>query len=364
MTHGIASRVPVAALFAVALASVACARNQQDQHEDPIPVEVHCAKVAPRSIERSETLLGRVAAPPGGDLPVASQVPGRVAQVAVHEGDHVAAGTIVAVIDPSNSRDAFRQADAALLQARAAAANADATLERTRQLVARGIAAKQELDDATARADQAHAAVTSAVAASDLARLTLGRVQVRSHFDGVVTRVWRGIGALVDGTAATPIIELAATNLAEFDADATERQLMDIQVGQPARVTLATGDLPIDGTVRTRSSALDPATGLGFVRIALSTRTDPTLGVFGTATVDVGKRDGAIVVPAAAMRGAVEDGAEVVVCKDGKAEVRTVQVGWRDDRQVEITHGLAAGERVALDHVLGLETGTPIVEAK
>jgi hypothetical protein len=64
------------------------------------------------------------------------------------------------------------------------------------------------------------------------------------------------------------------------------------------------------------------------------------------------------------MRGAVADGAEVVVCKDGKAEVREVKVGWRDDERVEITNGLAAGERVALDHVLGLETDSPIVEAK
>jgi hypothetical protein len=71
-----------------------------------------------------------------------------------------------------------------------------------------------------------------------------------------------------------------------------------------------------------------------------------------------------LVVPAEAMRGAVADGAEVVVCKDGKADVRTVKVGWRDDKRVEIAEGLAAGDRVATDHVLGLETDAPIVEAK
>jgi RND family efflux transporter MFP subunit len=250
------------------------------------------------------------------------------------------------------------------VQAKAAQANADATLERTRQLVARGIAAKQELDDSVARADQAHAGVNAAVAASDLARRTLGRVQVRSTFEGIVTRVWRGPGALVDGTASTPIVQLAATMLAEFDADATERQLMGVAPGQAARIVLAVGGDPIPGTVRARSTALDPATGLGMVRIAMETSGPSTLGVFGEAVITIGKRDGVLVVPSTAMRGAVADGAELVVCDNGKANVRTVKVGWRDDLRVEIADGLKAGERVAVDHVLGLESGSPIVEAQ
>jgi RND family efflux transporter MFP subunit len=340
---------------------VAC-RHAAEDRDEPTPVGVHCVPAKRQSIELTETLRGRVAAPPGGDLPVASQVAGRVNRVLVHEGDRVAPGAVIAAIDDSASRDALRQADAALVQAQAAAANADATLQRTNQLVTRGIAAKQELDDATARADQSHAGVNAAVAASDLARRTLGRVQVRSTFEGVVTRVWRGPGALVDGTSATPIVQLAASMAAEFDVDATERQLLRIESGQPATVTLATGGDPIDGTVRARSMALDPATGLGFVRIAIDPKEPLTLGLFGEAKLKLGTREGAIVVPVETMRGAAADGAEVVVCHDGKAEVRTVTVGWRDDKKVEISEGLAAGELVAADHVLGLETDSPILQ--
>jgi hypothetical protein len=53
----------------------------------------------------------------------------------------------------------------------------------------------------------------------------------------------------------------------------------------------------------------------------------------------------------------------VAVCKDGHAELRALRVGWRDERRVAVEDGLADGERVAVDHVLGLETGSPIVEA-
>jgi multidrug efflux pump subunit AcrA (membrane-fusion protein) len=167
----------------------------------------------------------------------------------------------------------------------------------------------------------------------------------------------------VDGTAATPVIELATTS-AEFDADATDRQLAGIAPGQPATVTTSAGGLPIAGTVRGRSAALDPATGLGFVRVAIDPPAPLTLGSFGTVTIETRVRDGVLVVPADAMRGAVADGAEVVVCADAKSEIRAVRVGWRGDDRVEIAGGLAEGERVAVDHVLGLQTGSPIIEAK
>jgi membrane fusion protein (multidrug efflux system) len=349
--------------LAVLVAVAACRHEPQDE-EAPTPAAVHCVPAARRSIELTATLRGRVAAPPGGELPVASQVAGRIDRILVHEGDRVTADTILAVVDESASRDAFRQADSALVQAKATEVNATATLERTKQLVARGIAAKQELDDATARADQARAGVAAATAAADLARRTLGRVQVRSTFDGVVTRVWRGPGALVDGTSATPVLQLAASSAAEFDVDATEGQILRIEPGQPASIALASGGEPLVGTVAARSTALDPTTGLGTVRITLEHAPLLTLGLFGTAVVHLGTREGAIVVPPEAMRGAVADGAEVVVCADGKADIRAVSVGWRDDKAVEVREGLREGERVAIDHVLGLQAGSPIVEAR
>jgi hypothetical protein len=103
---------------------------------------------------------------------------------------------------------------------------------------------------------------------------------------------------------------------------------------------------------------------LGLVRIAIEPTAAIVLGVFGTATVKIGERRGVLLVPAIALRGAVADGAEVAVCKDGKAEVRTISVGWRDNERAEVVAGIAEGERVAVDHVLGLETGSPIVEEK
>jgi hypothetical protein len=65
-----------------------------------------------------------------------------------------------------------------------------------------------------------------------------------------------------------------------------------------------------------------------------------------------------------ALRGAVADGAEIALCKEGKAELHTVKVGWRDETRFEVLEGATANDRAAIDHVLGLEDGTAIEEVK
>jgi RND family efflux transporter MFP subunit len=334
------------------------------EEEKAEPVEVHCVPVQRQALDELVALRGRIAPPPGGDLPVASQVQGRVVSVAVKEGQHIASGDLVATVDEGPSRDALLQAEAALAQTQAAEINANATLGRTRAVVDRGIAPKQELDDATARAEAAHAGVAAAQAGVDLARRTLNRVFVRSSFDGVVTRIWRGPGAIVDGTSATPVIQLAAAGGAEFVADATAGELSAIAEGQPVHGELAMDMGAFDGVVRARSSSLDPATGLGVVRVALQIpATQTPMGSFGRIVVTTAHRDAVLVIPSAAIRGSVADGAEIAECKDGKAHLHTVKVGWRDDARIEVLDGVTEGEKLAVDHVLGLDDDTPITEA-
>ena len=343
-----------------------CAACHRAAEPDPEPkVSVHCVQPSRRAVDETVELRGHIEPPAGGNLPLASQVAGRIVDLLAHEGELVRAGQVIANIDDVATRDAVRQAQATLAQANASKANSLATLERTRALVKRGIAPQQELDDATAKAETDKQGGAAAQAGLDLARRTLGRVQVRSAFSGVVTQVWRGAGALVDGTAATPILQVAASSGAEFVTDSTERELASVTVGCAAAVTLAPDAPPITGTIRTVSSAIEPSTGLGTVRIALE-HAPPGLvmGVHGRAIIFVRHREGVLVVPEAALRGAVTDGAEVFVCAANVAKLRTVAVGYRAAQQVEIVSGLRDDEQVAIDHVLGLDDGTQLVQAK
>lgn len=356
----------IARIALLSFAVFSACKGEEPPSEGELSVQVRCVHPSRVSLDETVSLRGRIEPPPGGDLPVASVVSGRIVSLAAKEGDHVKSGDVVAVVDDAGSRAALREAEAAVAQAKATLVNANVTLERTKALVAKGIAPKQELDDATARADAAKSALDSAVAAADYARRTLGRVQVRTSFAGVVTHVFRGPGAIVDGTASTPIVQLATSDDVEFVADATQSELTNIAVGQPATGTFAEqADAgAFTGAVRTRASAIDPATGIGTVRIALHPSTRAVLGAYGRMTITTGHRDAVLVVPSAAIRGSISDGIEIVTCENGVAHVKTVQVGHRDDERTEVASGLGDQELVAIDHVIGLSDGTRLEPPK
>jgi RND family efflux transporter MFP subunit len=380
----------LAAAFTLASAA-GCHKKAEGDDDHKPPVEVRCVTATRAAVEETVVLRGRTATPPGGDLPVAAQIAGRVTETRVHEGDRLTKGTVIATVDDLAPRAAEKEAGAALARARAADAAAQSALTRAKDLAGRGITSKKDVEEAVLRAEAAHAELDAETAALRLATGTLGRVEVRSTFDGVVTRVFRGPGALVDGTAATPIIQLAAVSAVEFVADATERELGRIKEGQKVEITLATGEQKLVGTVASRARALDPATGLGTVRIRVDgeakgddrddkdkhddkddkdkdkqdDRDDvgpPPLGAFGRAVIHVGRREGVLVMPAAALRGASADGAEIAVCKGEKVEIRAVEVGYRDADRIEVKKGLKDDEKVAVDHVLGLDEESKIVE--
>jgi len=345
----------------VAFAAILCACHREGPEPSPAAVAVKCVHPERGEIDEKLSVRGRLVPPPGGTLLVASQVAGRVVQLLAHEGQRLEAGKVVAVVDDTTVRDTVRQAEAAVSQSKAAVTNADAILERTRALLDRGIAARQELEDAQARADSAHAGEVAARAAADLAKRTLGRVQVRSTLSGVVTRVLRGPGAIVDGTAATPVVELASSSTLEFVGAVTQFDLTRVHPGQAASGTLEGAAEPLVGTVRVLPSAIDASTGLGALRIALEHYPAATpVGSYGEMQVLVEQHQGALLVPAAALRGAMVDGPEIVICKNGTAHVRSIQAGAYDEKRVQVLGGLDASEFIAVDHVLGLDDDTQI----
>src|SRR5690242_8695728 len=91
-------------LVAFACALAACSRASAPEAEDDkrAPAAVTCKPAARQDVEQSVEVSGVIAPPPRLDATVTSPVAGRIAKVAVEEGDHVAAGALLAVIeDPS-----------------------------------------------------------------------------------------------------------------------------------------------------------------------------------------------------------------------------------------------------------------------
>jgi RND family efflux transporter MFP subunit len=365
------------------LALAACrAEPGGDAEEGEPPVaHVRCVPVATRSIADVAVLRGTIATPPLAEAVVASPVPGRIAKLLVEEGDLVVANQLIAQIDDptlgASAAESGAEVEAAMVEQRSA------TTERVRteRLLREGIVAQKELDDALAREGAARASVHAAGARSRLARRQVARTDLRAPRAGTVLHVFKDTGAVLEA-ADTAVAEIADLSVLELHAQVTGGELVRVSVGAAASVELdAMPGRAIVGEVVAVSPAVDPVTSLGTVRVRLTLPDGqrPAIGLAGAATVRGAPRT-ALVIPRAAIRRSIQGADEALVCADGHAAARQVELGTREEAHgviprdvaarsggdrpggavVEVRTGLAASDAVVVDHVLGLEDGTPI----
>jgi len=340
----------------------ACRRNEAEPASTPRSVK--CVAVQTATVRTYVQVRGTLVPLPDRQAQVAPQVSGRILRVEVREGDAVTAGQIVARIDDAPLADSAQEADAALERARAENGNAKTTLARLQHVFDRGIVAKQEVDDAAARDASTQAAEQENEASARTAHRQIERAVVRSPLAGVVLAVFKKPGELVDGTPATPVVEIADISELELAADVPVQDLVLIKKGSAASISFpGVGSEAFSGTVSRVSPAVDRATGMGSVRIMLEPAATlvPPVGTFGVARIDTGEPHAVILVPQVALRSVLGEGGELVVCgADKLAHVKKVSPGSVRDGLVEIAAELVATDRVAVEPVLGLNDGDPI----
>ncbi|HVX94808.1 MAG TPA: efflux RND transporter periplasmic adaptor subunit [Polyangia bacterium] len=346
------------ATFVLLMAVASCRRSGE---ATPEVRRVRCADAKPLDVADTIDLRGTIAPLPDRDAQVSAQVAGRILQLLVREGDTVAAGAVLARLDDGPLVDDLHAAEALVAKAHAEVQNADATAARVQRVFEHGIAAKQEVDDAWTRARSTRAAESEAEAGARRARRQVDRATIRSPLAGVVVRLFRRPGELVDGTPATPIVEIVDPSRLELVGDTTANDLVRLAKGQPAEISISA--LPSTrwkGSIAAVSPSVDRTTGLGTVRVAIDAAARPPIGALGSARIQVGSPRQSVGVPAAAVRTGPGDEIEVVVCgDDGRAHVSRAPRGASVGGRVE-TKGLVPGQRVVVSPVLGITDGEPI----
>lgn len=349
------------------LCAAGCASSGDEAAETPAPVHVRCEAASVETIPRTRTVRGVVAPAPESDALVAPLVGGVIARVLVREGDVVRFGQVVAEIDAQALRDVLTEARASLAQATATAATDAAALEHERRLVEQGIAARHGLEVATFADDHGRAGIAAARASVSIAARNVSRSHLRTPISGVVLRVLRHAGELVDGTPTTPVMEIADPASIEMNVSASPADLVVFVAGQPGVAHFdALGARTWNVSLRSFAPAVDPITGVGAARFAFVAAEGglPPFGVFGSVHVRIGEQASAVTVPASALRNPTEDGSEVLVCVGGVVRVREVVTGIRAADRVEIVRGLGARDRVVVDDVIGIEDGTRFAEGR
>jgi HlyD family secretion protein len=305
----------------------------------------------------------------------AARVTGRVAQVRVAEGAQVRQGDVLVQLESDELRAALAQAVASERQAQArltglrssgrtaaqaASAQANATLQaanaslaRVQQLVAEGFYSPAQLDEARRAVDVARAQQLSAQAQMQanadagtdvvqaqaqwaLAQAATVAAQARLAQTALVApadaRVL--VRAVEPGQIVQPgkaLLSLALAGPTQLVAQVDERFLDQLEPGQKAAVVAdAFAGQRFAARVLSIAPAVDAQRGAIEVKFALEQlapaflREDMTLSV----EVETARRESALVLPQAALRGAVAgDAGTVLVLQDGRAQNRAA-CGW------------------------------------
>jgi RND family efflux transporter MFP subunit len=338
-------------------------------------VELVAARPIPASNAASSVLDASGYVTARRQATVSAKITGKVREVRIEEGQHVAEGEILATLDDTEAQAQLELAQAQLEAARSQVAEAEALatqasreLVRQREMSQRGLASGSSLDAARAQSDSLAARVASARRGVDVARESVESAQVqvdntvvRAPFAGVVTVKAAQPGEMISpisaggGFTRTGIGTIVDMGSLEVEVDVNESYIGRVQPGQPAQTVLnAYPDWKIPGSVIAIIPTADRAKATVKVRVALAERDQRIVPDMGArvAFLDASKpvqpaappRPG-VLVPAAAVHG---DGEATVVYveRDGRAVRRVVTAGRVLGEQREITQGLAAGERV------------------
>src|SRR2546427_1815308 len=355
---------PVAIVLPIGLLgfALACARAEDAPADHAVAVRT--ARVESGTITEWIRLYGRIAPPPDRDATLAPLVAGLLLAVPVREGQTVKTGEIMARVEGAPLDDGLRAAEAAQRRAEAESAFRRSAATRTRTLVDKGVASRQDAEADESAAVSAEAALAEASSALATARRRRDWAELRAPFDGVVVRMFRRPGESVDGTPATPVIQVASATDAQVAAEAMGDTLSRLAPDQPAGVeTRGSPGAAVGAHVLRIARAVDSSTGSGEVRLAFDGASPPLpLGLGVDVRVAIGRRERATIVPVKALRRGDAGKTEVVVLDQGKAVIRDVVTGLSEGDRIEVVSGLSADERVVVDDPMGLADGTLLRE--
>ncbi|UVO09513.1 efflux RND transporter periplasmic adaptor subunit [Pectobacterium polonicum] len=307
---------------------------------------------------------------------VRPQVGGIILKRNFVEGSDVKAGASLYQIDPATYQANYNSAKGSLAQAQAQAEIARLTVNRYKPLLGTNYVSKQDYDQAVATSRQADAAVLAAKAAVDTAQINRAYTKVNSPIEGRVGRSTVTEGALV-GTGQTsalttvqqldPIyvdVTQSSNDFLQLKKELENGTLKQDQGKANVRLLLENGtEYAAAGTLEFSDVTVDETTGSITLRAIFPNPQHNLLpGMFVRARLDSGVNPTALLVP---QQGVTRDprgqATAMVVGEGDKVEPRTLKTSKAVGDKWLVTEGLKAGDRVI---VTGLQKIRPGAQVK
>lgn len=288
---------------------------------------------------------------------ISSNMPNRIKQILVDEGQRVSAGQKVVVLDDVNTFSYETQVD----NARANLKNVEVNYNRALELFKIGGGTKQQVDAMEIQLVNAKNALAQAERTLRNAR---ENTVLTSPISGVVTARNYDPG---DMTGNLPILTVARVQPVKIVINVTESELPRVHKGMPADIRFDTyGDELFKGVVSTVMPTVDPQSRTFGVEITLANADGKVLpGMFGRVTLNLGKAD-RVVVPDKAVVKQQGSGNQYIYVynSDGTVSFNQVQLGQRLGSEYELLSGVEPGSQVVVSGQARLANGVKVKVTK
>ncbi len=409
----------VVAIAVVVAAVSGCGDGSGQSAGDPPPPEVTVVRPLQTEIVVWDKYTGRMAAVQS--VEVRARVSGHLESIHFAEGEDVARGDVLFVIDPrpfqaslqsaeaqlNRTRAEVKASESLLRQAEAEKAQADAALQLARQREGRASklleqnaisdeeydqrasersqanadveAAVASIEAARANIETARAAVVVAEAAVDSAKLELEYCEIRSPIAGRIGNRLITVGNLINGGSSQASLLTTIVSLDPIHAyfDANEREVLNymrmVSAGQ--RENSRSGDVrnpvfmkladengyPHRGHIDFVDNRIDPNTGTMRAR-AIFPNPDRLLtpGMFAEVRLPGDLRGEAILIPDAAVGSDQSETFVYVVDESDEVQRSRVELGSMHQGLRIVREGLAADQRLVVSGLQMIRQGMKV----
>lgn len=279
---------------------------------------------------------------------IVSETGGKVKEVLVREGQNVAPGQVLLVLENGSVMAALEQAEAEL---KLAQKEWDDLLSR------KTVGTSSDVSQQAIKLEQARLAY-------EQSKRDMDELTIKAPISGTVSAISVKVGDRVSQNQEVG----AVSNLSKLKlvVPVDELDVGKLKVGMPAEVTsqalpgkkfkATVSKIAVEGTVKEGVASYDVT--LELEDSARAGGLVPGMSADGRIVAD--SRDGVISIPAEALR--TRGGNRYVyILKDGKPEAVNVTVGLASETAVEITSGLKEGDKVILSNPENNRTFTPFM---
>jgi RND family efflux transporter MFP subunit len=278
-------------------------------------------------------------------LDIPAETSGRITSLKFDLGSYFAAGNVIATIDDKLKKLTFENS-------KLDAEKQKRDYERIKNLYEGGTSSKQELDNALT-------AYETARNKADDAEKQLSYTKITTGVSGTIIKKNVEEGTYVNaGSIIASIVDILRLKVR---VNVSENNVYYLKKGDKVKITTDIyPDTEFEGAISFISPAGDEAHNYPVeIEIPNSSKYPLKAGTFVKVSLNIKSGRNGLFIPRGALMGSIKD-AKVYVAENGKAMLKKITIGNRNEDFLEVINGLSGTEKVIVSGQVNLTNNKPI----